>query len=477
MNCQTCKELLVSYMEQLLDESQAHEVAEHVKNCPSCQAELKGLQTLQGRLVQNGQAAAQRDLEEPVMNRIIREQKVRLKAATEATAGLRLRRSIMKSPMTKVAVAAVVVLGCLLALPLWTGTQSIALADVLAKVQEMQAYFYRETASTTDKTRGDSTGQSTVLISEAFGMKTDVTTVNVADATETRIQMHFLPAEKSIIVIDRSEKRYTRMKLDDESLENAMLENHDPRKMIERLLACEHEELGEAVVDGVTVVGFETTDPTYLGGMQEYLQARLWVDTETWLPVRYELEMEIVQGVTIKTVQHDYQWGIPVDADDFEPDIPADFTAHELNETQMPSYSETGVIEALKLAADLTGRYPEALSIEALQQTMKDIATSETPAAQQLRQKFRDAGSPEAAAMASQEHLMKMMVITMFPRMLATQQAEPIYHGDKVTPQDTDLPLMRWKTENNEYRVILGDLSVETVTAETLAELEAALPK
>ena len=37
--------------------------------------------------------------------------------------------------------------------------------------------------------------------------------------------------------------------------------------------------------------------------------------------------------------------------------------------------------------------------------------------------------------------------------------------------------LLRWKTGDNEYRVIFGDLHAETVDAETLARLEAALPK
>jgi hypothetical protein len=36
---------------------------------------------------------------------------------------------------------------------------------------------------------------------------------------------------------------------------------------------------------------------------------------------------------------------------------------------------------------------------------------------------------------------------------------------------------MRWKVSDKEYRVIFGDLHTQTVTAEKLAELEAALPK
>jgi hypothetical protein len=34
-----------------------------------------------------------------------------------------------------------------------------------------------------------------------------------------------------------------------------------------------------------------------------------------------------------------------------------------------------------------------------------------------------------------------------------------------------------WRTSDNEYRVIYGDLRAETVSAEKLAELESKIPK
>jgi hypothetical protein len=109
MNCAECKELLVVHLEGLLDASQEQAVLEHLGTCEMCRAELAGLQTLQQRLVHNGKALAQRDLENDVMNRIIREQNARLRAADQASAGLRIRRLIMSSSITKLAVAAAVV--------------------------------------------------------------------------------------------------------------------------------------------------------------------------------------------------------------------------------------------------------------------------------------------------------------------------------------------------------------------------------
>ena len=108
---------------------------------------------------------------------------------------------------------------------------------------------------------------------------------------------------------------------------------------------------------------------------------------------------------------------------------------------------------------------------------MSDMVSADTPAARQLREEARNAGSPEAVAALNQQRLMKIMVMVTFTRMLGMQQADPVYHGDVVTPADTQLPLMRWKLSETEYQVIFGDLRTETVTTDTLAQLEAALPQ
>src|SRR4030042_520990 len=50
-------------------------------------------------------------------------------------------RTIMKSPLTKIAIAAVVIIACLIGLSLWRTTGSgIALADVLARMEQVKAF-------------------------------------------------------------------------------------------------------------------------------------------------------------------------------------------------------------------------------------------------------------------------------------------------------------------------------------------------
>ena len=73
MNCTEYKELLVAYVEGLLEDSEKQAVVEHLKDCSSCRSEVEELRSLHDRLVINGKALAQSDLENNVMNQIVRE--------------------------------------------------------------------------------------------------------------------------------------------------------------------------------------------------------------------------------------------------------------------------------------------------------------------------------------------------------------------------------------------------------------------
>jgi hypothetical protein len=58
---------------------------------------------------------------------------------------------------------------------------------------------------------------------------------------------------------------------------------------------------------------------------------------------------------------------------------------------------------------------------------------------------------------------------------LFLEYEDVVYHGNVVTANDLELPLLRWKISDDEYRVLFGDLRIEDVSAADLAELEADL--
>ncbi len=483
MNCAECQELLVAYLEGLLEDSQKQDVENHVKDCVACRTELKGLQTLQQRLVSNGQALAPSDLEDQVMNRIIREQSARLKAAGQAGAGLRFRRLIMKSSIVKIAVAAAVVLAVIGGFYLVGGTKNVALADVLNKVEQVPAYMYRMTMHMKGAMQGMSPEgtdmTTTALIANDYGMRMDIRMTDPATGQPMDQQMYLLPAQKMMMMVLPGMKKYTRMSLDDSMFEKMKKQNNDPRLMIQQILACKYEELGKSVIDGVAVQGFQTTDPAYAGGAVENVDVKVWVDVKTWLPVRVDMNLKVNEQMEMRGTLHDFQWDVPVSAAEFTPALPADYTAGPGDGLKLPPMSEQTAIEGLKLCLDLFGEYPENLNIATIVQMIQELQEpekSKTPAAQKLRQAMEQAKTDEERTQAIST-MMPLQMLGGFYMSLAQEKKEPVYYGKVAKPGDIAQVLMRWKTGENEYRVIFADLHAETVKTDTLTKLEAALPK
>ena len=480
MNCAECKERLVVYLEGLLDDSQKQTVGEHLNKCEACRAELEGLATLQQRLVNNGKALAQNNREDEVMNRIFCEQNARLKSAAQATAGLRLRRLIMKSTIGKLAIAAAVVLACAGGIYLWSGTQpTVALADVLVKIEQIQAFMYKMTMHMTGPMQNtllrDAQYEMTALISNAYGMRMDINMVDPNTGQSMTQQMYVLPEQKTIVMLMPQMKKYMRMELDESMFERMQKQSNDPRIMIKQILACKYEELGKSVIDGVEVEGFQTTDPAYSGGMGD-VDVKLWVDVKTWLPVRVDMSMKMNEETQMQGTLHDFQWDVPVTASEFTSIIPADYTAGPGDGLKMPPMTEKTAIEGLKLCVDLIGKYPENLNIATIVQMIQESRNSKTPEAQKLRQAVEQAKTDEERTQAIGT-MMPLQMLGGFYMSLAQEKKEPAYYGNIVKPGDVAQVLLRWKTAENEYRVIFADLHAETVNAETLAQLEAGLPK
>jgi outer membrane lipoprotein-sorting protein len=489
MNCAECKELLVGYVEGFLDESQKQTVAGHLNSCRSCQTELEAVIGLRERLVTNGNILAQTALENDVMSRIVREQNVRLKTTNKISKAIRIRRIIMKNPIVKAAVAAAVVLACLAGLYLWIGTKSgVALADVLEKVEQAQAFMYKiKTAETGTMIPGmpaiKKESEGTVIVSNRYGTKMDMTetTGDVNNSRQETLQQYFLPDQKLEIAIFHKQKKYTQMEFDDDWLERRKKQSYDPRVMIKQIMNCKYTDLGRSEIDGVEVEGFKTTDPAFYGCQFEDVNAVLWVDVKNWLPVRMEMDFKMSKQIQISSVIYDYQWDVSVDANEFEPVIPKDYTALPTSGMKMPSMTEASAIEGLKFFADTFGHYPRKLTITNLMReslifkdyklTLKD-SNNLTETGLKLKKEIEQAKIGDELTKKMMEMMRPVQSLCIFYITLVQDKKDPAYYGKSVTVGDANAVLMRWKVSDIEYRVIYGDLTAETVTAEELAELE-----
>ncbi len=399
---------------------------------------------------------------------------------TSALTWPNVRRITMKNPLAKLAIAAAVIIIGALAFIMWTGTgPGIALADVLTRIEEVSAYMYQ--TSMTHSRQGDAEksrtleGHATTLISQDHGMKARMERID-PNTGESRLQeIYMLPQKKTMIMISPSEKKYMRMEFDDALLEKKLKENNDPRAMLKQVLKCDYKSLGRSTIDGIEVEGFQTTDPNYAGKALGHVDVKIWVDVRTWLPVRLEQDIQMDDTVHMHCISYDFQWDVAVDAAEFEPVIPDDYTSMTGGPIKIPAMNEEAAIAGLRLCLELgDDRYPEDLGVKTLTPLMQNnIAELKGLSEDDKKDLLKD---PDTVKQFM-DKMMPVLGLIGFHGMLVGENKDPAYYGQFVTPEDADLVLMRWKISDNEYRVIFGDLHAETVTADVLIELEMKLPK
>ncbi len=403
-------------------------------------------------------------------------------SAKSSTKKLNLWRMIMRSPITKLAAAAVIILAVVLGIPFFgPSSQSVTLAGVYEKIQLIDAFTFKTNMVMTGNIQpgipsGPVESRGTSLISNEYGMRIDMhIDMSVAgQKMNQHQQMYMLPQEKKMYTIMPDIKQYIEMEFNDELLERMKKQGNDPRDMVKQILNCQYTELGKSTINDIEVEGFETTDPAYAGGMAEDVKVTLWVDVESWLPVRVEMDMKMNEQIQMEGVMDDFVWGLRVDASEFVPVIPPDYTTILPGGFKMPSFNEETAIEGLRFFADSMGKYPEKLDMMTLTQSSAR-SVAESVMSPIIQQKGDVNNLSQEQTQKIREIMQPTQSLMGFYMMLVQDKKEPVYYGDVVSPGEADKVLLRWKTGENEYRVIYGDLSAETVDGQVLAELESQI--
>jgi hypothetical protein len=430
MNCTKCKELLIAYVEGLLDESPKQTVAEHLKDCPACRTEADELTALQERLVRNGKALAQSDLENNVMNKIVREQNVRLKAAHRATEALKTRRTLMKSPMTKIAAAAVILIAVVL-IGINPFASNVTWAQVIEPILNARTVVFDMILGTDD---------------------TGIVSHEIVVGSRMRKTISNMPNMTMIIDTDNA----TLLGLDNEAktavyvdITGDLGDRHRSyikfvREIIKQLQDGQVEQLGEQTIDGQKAVLFV--------GKGQNEEVRIWADPETAHPIRIEAQIGQEFAFTMKHFEFD----AAVDESLVSMDVPEGYT---LQKTDVPlgNATEEDFIESLRIWAEIIGdgTFPEAIGS---QRAMEDMPTliQKVEAMQITEEQGTQIGMGFARGL-------------MFHQMLENQGGDWHYAGAGVKLGDADKPIFWYQPEGSAaYRVISGDLSAKDVAAEDL---------
>ena len=379
-----------------------------------------------------------------------------------------LLEQIMRSRTTKLAAAAVILIAALLAIHV-VDRSSVTLAGVLEEVEKAKAYTYKMNVKVTGpQMPGWPMGQDmtgTVAVSKGFGMKWEMEMTDPNTGLKQTQENYIIFDEKLMVMLMHEKKQFTRAEINDDLLTRMKKQNNDPRELIRQMLDVKYTELGKSEIDGVEVDGFETTDPGISSGTTADVKVTLWVDSKSWLPVLMEMDMGINEQTRSRSTFYDYQWDVPVEKSDFVPVIPDDYEAL-FEGMKWPENTEEAAIEGLRLVADLMGRYPKQISIVDL---MAEVSPS------MFKRIKKD--QPEDVTDTELETKMMEAILPVYPiglfyMTLVDDKKEPVYYGETVGPDDVEAVLLRWQVSENEYRIIFGDLSVGSVTAEELANLE-----
>ncbi len=367
---------------------------------------------------------------------------------------------LAKSQITRLAAAAVIGIGVLFALNIIGNGGGVAWGEVLDNVKKVQSYINRMKMKLTAGPKGSQDVELTFYRSTEYGTRRD------SYFKDELISKLYVPAEgnKGIEVLP-SKKEYIEVVFSDQQLKE-MAEKNDPRAIVKEFMSCSYTELGSKTIDGIEVEGIEVDDPKFGSALFERGKGRLWVAVDTDLPVLIELEGVSAGGsVQINLTIDGFDWNADLQASDFEPNIPSDYTL--MAKVDLSGNVEA-VIKGLWGFAQITaGQYPSNLDIMTTGQEIKEAFIA--------MRKRQGKSLDEKPTREEMENILPIQGTCLFYGKLVKENKDVAYYGDKVTAQDMDKVLMRWKISDDEYRVIFGDLSTLDISAEKLAELEKSV--
>jgi len=429
MNCAECKEILVAYLEGLLEEPQKQSVAEHLKDCQPCQDEVKELINLRERLVDNGKVLAQSNLEDEVLDRIFREQNVRLKAAAKVSKSLQLRKLIMKSPIIRMAAAAVIIIAVLIGIHQF-GSGTVTFAKVVEPILNAK----------------------TVILDLIIGCdETNPVMHEIVVGSRIRRTMSNMPNMVQVLdtdsgkmlVLENEGKTASYVDIQGTVQEGTKNYVEFLRQVIRQVQDGRVEKIGEQVIEGQKAIGFV--------GRSQNEEVKIWAEPKTGHPIRIELKIG-----QMSAIMKNFKFDVQVDDALVSMDVP---DGYQLKETtfDLSNATENDFIEGLRVWAEvlLDGTFPETVGSEITMKQMPVLAGK----LQQM-----NISEEEGTEMA-----MRVARGMLFHQTLETRGGDWHYAGKGVKLGDADKAIFWYRpTDSQTYRVIYGDLRVEDVTPEGL---------
>jgi len=322
--CRTMKDQIADLVTGVLSEAQVQGLQRHLSECEACRDYARALKEedvlLSKLFAENDTDMTRR--QERVLKAIDRS------CQSRQTETLSIRRIIVKHKLTKLAVAAVIIVAVMLGLNIIGGPDmaSVALADVAREIEQIKNCVFKKTTTAFSEDNFINSFDSLVYFTEAAVRE------DIYDDEKMIGQAYVRFSERILVVVDHKTKEFRKMDLSDEDMEKMFLVS--PKNIVNLILGKgKYKKLGRKTVDGILSEGFEFSDKRAMLSMDkekiENIVTRLWVDVSTNLPVRVDVDCVLINDLKANVVMYDPKWDVELEPDFFEPKIPVDYIRPE----------------------------------------------------------------------------------------------------------------------------------------------------
>ncbi|OHB77297.1 MAG: hypothetical protein A2Z25_10595 [Planctomycetes bacterium RBG_16_55_9] len=268
----------------------------------------------------------------------------------------RLWRTILKSPILKLAAAAILLIALVigtyrLAGPIkMTGT---AFADIVRPILTAQTATCKITI---DADRDQLSETLECMFAEPGRMRQELPGkyISIIDLRQGKLVILMLEEKKAMVM----EMESIPDEYKDKSQTNMFLE---VRRQIQQAQQSEDtsvEFLGEQEIDGRTAIGYHIEEP--------FFETTIWADAKTLLPIRIKTSMPTVMNQQITAVFTDFTFDIELDDSLFSLEVPEGY-AVETMQWDASRPQEEDLIKMLRLWAETTdGKFPSALNMNTI---------------------------------------------------------------------------------------------------------------
>ena len=239
----------------------------------------------------------------------------------------KIRRQIMKSPITKLAVAAAIIVAVVFGLFEFISNDAgsgVVWAEVARKVEASPGVIFHAKETGLKNSNKNWPQGYTVVRRFPTLSRTDW-----YQAGQIRRTVFIDWEARTGLWLSYDAKVYSKKTLRDEDVRTANDKWTNPQALVSLVLSLEHRELGEKTINGVLCEGVETTDLNGWGGNFpiKSLVGQVWVSVETGYPVLAKGEWtggddgNLHQTATLDQ----FQWNVDFDESKIEPEIPSDY--------------------------------------------------------------------------------------------------------------------------------------------------------